>query len=82
VLFERERFRLRLRALDVLCGASRAGRLQESSRGQPRRLAVELRERTRTRRIHLTEGNAVEALRQYRLCRRLLAEQLGIDPSA
>jgi DNA-binding SARP family transcriptional activator len=32
-------------------------------------------------RIHLAEGNTVEALRQYRLCRRVLHDQLGIEPT-
>ena len=31
--------------------------------------------------FHLAEGNAAEALRQFRLCRRLLLEQLGVEPS-
>ena len=32
-------------------------------------------------RVHLAEGNVGEAIRQYRLYRRLLSEQLGIEPS-
>jgi DNA-binding SARP family transcriptional activator len=32
-------------------------------------------------RIHLTEGNAAEAIRQFELCRRLFREQLGLEPS-
>ena len=31
--------------------------------------------------VHLAEGNRSEALRQYELCRRLLKEQLGLEPS-
>jgi len=31
--------------------------------------------------VHLAEGNTAEAIRQYRLCRRLLKEQLGVEPS-
>jgi DNA-binding SARP family transcriptional activator len=32
-------------------------------------------------RLHLTAGNAVEASRQYELCRYLLRSQLGLEPS-
>lgn len=31
---------------------------------------------------HLAEGNIYEALRQYRACRRILATELGVEPSA
>jgi DNA-binding SARP family transcriptional activator len=87
LLFERERFRdLRLRALDVLCERlTRAGRFRDAAEVGHAALAAEpLRESAHRAlvRIHLLEGNTVEALRQYRLCRRLLAEQLGIDPSS
>jgi DNA-binding SARP family transcriptional activator len=87
VLFERERFRdLRLRALDVLCERlTHEGRFRDAAEVGHAALAAEpLRESAHRAlvRIHLLEGNAVEALRQYRLCRRLLAEHLGIDPSS
>lgn len=86
LLLERERFRqLRLRALDALCTrhlcAGRHGQALEaglvSLAGEP------LRESAHRAliRIHLAEGNAVEALRQYRLCCRLLHDQLGIEPT-
>jgi DNA-binding SARP family transcriptional activator len=86
VLLERERFRqLRLRALDALCDRlMSAGRLDEASDVGLAALAAEpLRESAHRAlvRIHLAEGNAGEALRQYRLCRSLLGEQLGIGPS-
>ena len=86
VLLERERFRqLRLRALDALCDRlTRAGRHDEALDVGLAALAAEpLRESAHRAlvRIHLAEGNAGEALRQYRLCSRLLAEQLGIEPS-
>jgi DNA-binding SARP family transcriptional activator len=32
-------------------------------------------------RVHLAEGNAVEAIRQFEECRRLLAAEFGIPPS-
>jgi DNA-binding SARP family transcriptional activator len=86
VIFERERFRqLRLRALDALCarhlGAGRHGQALEagllSLAGEP------LRESAHRAliRVHLAEGNTVEALRQFRLCHRLLHDELGIEPT-
>ena len=86
VTLERERFRqLRLLALDAICerhlDAGRLDRALEaglvSLRGEP------LRESTHRAliRVHLAAGNVSEALRQYVLCRRLLQEQLGIQPS-
>ena len=87
VLLERERFRqLRLRALEALCERrTREGRLSEALDAGLLSLAAEpLRESAHRAlvRVHLADGNAVEALRQYRLCRRLLAEQLGVEPTS
>lgn len=86
VLIEREHFRqLRLHALELLCSeltgdgrfaeAVRAG--QAAVRGEP------LRESAHRAliRAHLAEGNPGEALRQYHLFRRLLADELGLEPS-
>lgn len=86
VLIEREQFRqLRLRALDALCERlTRAGRYGEALETGLAALAGEpLRESAHRAviRVHLAEGNPGEAIRQYRLCRRLLAEQLGVEPS-
>lgn len=86
VVLERERFRqLRLRALDALCERlMRAGRLDAALDVALAAVAGEpLRESSHRAvvRVHLRNGNAAEAIRQYRLCRRLLREQLGIDPS-
>ena len=86
VILERERFRqLRLRALDALCARHlRAGEHGQALEAGLLSLAGEpLRESAHRAliRVHLAEGNAVEALRQYRLCRRLLHEQLGIEPT-
>jgi DNA-binding SARP family transcriptional activator len=86
VLLEQERFRqLRLCALDALCERLlQAGRLHEALGVGLAALSAEpLRESAHRAlvRIHLAAGNAGEALRQYRLCRRLLAEHLGIQPS-
>lgn len=86
VLLERERFRqLRLRALEARCTRlTAAGRLDEALEAGLLALAGEpLRESAHRALVgvHLAEGNAAEALRQFRLCRRLLLEQLGVEPS-
>jgi DNA-binding SARP family transcriptional activator len=86
LLFERERYRqLSLHALEALAdrlvadgclgGALRAA--LAAVRGEP------LRESAHRAliRVHLAEGNRSEAIRQGDLCRRLLREKLGLDPS-
>lgn len=86
VLIERERFRqLRLRALEAAClRLTGEGRLDDALEAGLMAVAAEpLREsahRTLVR-LHLTAGNAVEAGRQYELCRYLLRSQLGLEPS-
>lgn len=87
VLLERERFRqLRLRALDTLCDRlTCAGRHREAIEAGHAAVAAEpLRESAHRAlvRVHLAEGNAAEAIRQYRLFRRLVSDQLGLAPSA
>jgi len=86
VLFERERFRqLRLRALDTLSERlTRAGRIDEALEAGLLSVAGEpLRESAHRAVIqaHLADGNTFEALREYRLFRRLMREQLGLEPS-
>jgi DNA-binding SARP family transcriptional activator len=86
VLVERERYRqLRLHALDTLCDRlTRADRLSEALAAGLAAVAGEpLRESAHRAvvRVHIAEGNGSEAIRQYRLCRRLLNEQLAIEPS-
>jgi DNA-binding SARP family transcriptional activator len=86
LVLERERFRqLRLRALDALCARHlHAGRHGQALEAGLLSLAGEVLRESAHRaliRVHLAEGNAVEALRQYRLCRRLLYDQLGIEPT-
>jgi DNA-binding SARP family transcriptional activator len=86
VVYERERFhQLRLRALDALCGRlADAGRLDGALEIGLSAVADDpLRESSHRAvvRVHLADGNIAEALRQYRLCRRLLNEQLGVEPS-
>jgi DNA-binding SARP family transcriptional activator len=86
ILVERERFRqLRLHALETLCerlsGASRHAQAVEAGLGA---VAGEpLRESAHRALIaaYLAEGNAGEAIRQYRMCERLLRDELGIEPS-
>lgn len=86
VLIERERYRqVRLRALDALSERLlQANRLGEALDAGLAAVAGEpLRESAHRAvvRVHAAEGNVGEAIRQYRLCRRLLNEQLGIEPS-
>jgi len=86
VTFERERFRqLRLRALEELSERlTQAGRAAEAlEAGLLSVVGEPLRESGHRAliRAHLANGNPGEAIRQYRLCERLLREQLGIKPS-
>ncbi len=86
VLLERERFRqLRLRALESMCTRLTAAHLFDEAleAGQLALVGEPLRESAHRAlvAIHLAEGNAAEALRQFQLCRRLLLEQLGVEPS-
>jgi DNA-binding SARP family transcriptional activator len=87
VLVERERFRqLRLHALESLCERmTAAGKFAQAvDAGLSAVSAEPLREsahRTLVR-AYLAEGNVAEALRQYRFCSKVLADDLGIQPSA
>jgi DNA-binding SARP family transcriptional activator len=86
ILLERERFRaLRLGALESICERlMQAERFRDAVDAAHVAVAAEpLREsahRTLVR-IHLAEGNVGEAIRQYCLFRRLIREQLGLEPS-
>jgi DNA-binding SARP family transcriptional activator len=86
VLIERERFRqLRLHALEALCHRLCSdGRYAQASEAGLAAVAAEpLRESAHRALIavHLAEGNACEAVRQYRVCRDLLDGELGLEPS-
>jgi DNA-binding SARP family transcriptional activator len=86
VLIERERLRqLNLHALEALGERLLAAhRLSDALEIALAAIAVEpLRESAHRLliKIHLEEGNAGEAIRQYRFCTRLFHDQLGIEPS-
>jgi DNA-binding SARP family transcriptional activator len=86
LLVERERFhQLRLHALEALCQRlTAAGRYGQAVDAGLAAVAAEpLRESAQRTLIkaHLAEGNYGEANRQYELCRHLLAEELGVQPS-
>jgi DNA-binding SARP family transcriptional activator len=87
ILAERERFRqLRLHALESLCerltaagdilGALRAGLAAVA--GDPVRESAH----RALIRVYLAEGNPGEALRQYRIFKDVVREQLGLEPSS
>jgi DNA-binding SARP family transcriptional activator len=86
VIIARERFRQqRLHALEALCGRfASEGRHAEATEAGLAAVATEpLRESAHRALIsaHLAEGNACEALRQYRYCADLLRSELGLAPS-
>ena len=86
VLIERERFRqLRLHALDALCEElTAAGRYAAAVEAGHAAVAAEpLRESAHRLLVaaYLAEGNAGEALRQYRFFRDLLRHALDLEPS-
>lgn len=87
VFMERERFnQLRLHALEALCRRlTAAGRYGEAvDVGLAAVVAEPLRESAHRVLIsvYLAEGNYGEAKRQYQRCRRVLAEELGVQPSS
>jgi DNA-binding SARP family transcriptional activator len=86
VLVERERFhQLRLHALEAVCDRLiTAGRYGEAIDAGLAAVAAEpLRESAHRVLIkaHLAEGNHGEADRQYQLCRHILRDELGVEPS-
>jgi DNA-binding SARP family transcriptional activator len=85
-LLERERFRqIRLHALERRCDLLAAsGRVAEAIEAGLAVVAAEpLRESAHRAliRAHLAEGNRAEALRQFALYRRLMRDDLGLEPS-
>lgn len=86
VTIEREHLRqLRLHALESLAERlAAAGRFSSASEAALAAVAADpLRESAHRSliRIHLAEGNAVDALRQYTFFRRLAGDRLGVLPS-
>jgi DNA-binding SARP family transcriptional activator len=86
VVYERERLRqLRLHALELRCGElSRQGRYAEATDAGLAAVAGDPLRETAQRALiaaYLAEGNPSDALRQYDLYRRTLAETLGLTPS-
>jgi DNA-binding SARP family transcriptional activator len=86
LLFERERFRqLSLHALEALAerlvAAGRVGRALEAALSAVRSEPLRESAHRVLIRVHLAEGNRGEALRQYELCRRLLRDRLGVEPT-
>src|SRR5450755_138951 len=83
---EREGLRqMRLHALESLArGLSESGRHADAIQAALAAIRLEpLRETAHQTliEIHLTEGNWSEARRQFQRCRRLLREELGVEPS-
>jgi DNA-binding SARP family transcriptional activator len=86
VLVERERLRqLRIHALEKLATfLSELGRHAEALEAALAAVTAEPLRETAQRAliiVHLAEGNASEALRQYESYRRLLFDNLGVEPS-
>jgi DNA-binding SARP family transcriptional activator len=86
VIIERERYnQLRLHAIEALCRhLTTAGHHAEAiDAGLAAVRAEPLRESAHQVliRAHLAEGNRWEAVRQYERCRRLLLDELGLEPS-
>jgi DNA-binding SARP family transcriptional activator len=86
VVVHRERYHhLRLHALEAMCerltATRRYGEAVEAGLAAVR--AEPLRESAHQALVkaHLAEGNRYEATRQYQSCRRLLQNELGLEPS-
>lgn len=86
VLLERERLRqLRLHALEVLAGklaaARRYGEAVQAAYAAVRTEPLRESAHRAVVRVHLAEGNLVEAVRAYAACRDMLAHELGVAPT-
>jgi DNA-binding SARP family transcriptional activator len=85
VVAEREQFhQLRLHALETMCERlTSVGRYGEAiDAGLAAVRAEPIRESAHQALVktYLAEGNRLEAVRQYERCRRLLLEELGVEP--
>jgi DNA-binding SARP family transcriptional activator len=86
VLVERERLReLLLHALERLCDAlleeGRYGQALEAGHAAVRMEPLRESGHRSVIRVHLAEGNQADALRQYHLFRRLIRQELRLEPS-
>jgi DNA-binding SARP family transcriptional activator len=86
VVLERERFRqLALHALEAVAARQlEAGHLPQALEAALTLVQGDALRESAHRlliRVHLAEGNSGEAIRQFELCRRLLQERLGVEPS-
>ena len=87
VVLERERIReLRVRALESRCdwltGLGEYGPANEAARAAIRDDPLRESAHRCLLRIHIAEGNDAEAIRSYRLFRKLLHDGLGLEPSS
>jgi DNA-binding SARP family transcriptional activator len=86
VLIERERFHeLRVRALESVCArltqAGKFGTAMEAGLAAVKSEPLRESAHRGLIKVHLAEGNWAEALRRYRLYRRLVHDRFGIEPS-
>jgi DNA-binding SARP family transcriptional activator len=86
VILERERLReIRVRALEALCNRlTRAAAYARASEAACAAIRDDpLRESAHRClvRVHLAEGNTAEAIRSYRLFKKLLLDGIGLEPS-
>jgi DNA-binding SARP family transcriptional activator len=86
VILERERLReVRVRALEALCNrltvAAAYARASEAARAAIRDDPLRESAHRCLVRVHLSEGNSAEAIRAYRLFRKLLLDRIGLEPS-
>ncbi len=76
---------LHLESLEVQsAAAARAGRVREAVEAAEEAIAAQPFRESAHRRLmaaHAAAGNRGEALRAYERCRRILADELGVDPS-
>jgi DNA-binding SARP family transcriptional activator len=87
VLLERERLRqLRMHSLEVVasrfCSAGRHGEALQAAYAVVRMEPLRESAHRILLRIHLAEGNVVEAVRSYERFQSLLARELGVGPSS
>ncbi|NYE37609.1 DNA-binding SARP family transcriptional activator [Nocardioides cavernae] len=80
--FRQQRLHALERGADLLCGAGRYHDALSAGLGAVRSEPLRESAHRRVIEVHLAEDNHAEALRQYDHYRRLLAQELGLAPSA